>query len=272
MKGIIFDIKEFSIHDGPGGRITVFMKGCPLRCRWCHNPEGLVPQLQIMYKETLCVHCNRCREECSHEDCAKFGRCIHVCPNNCLSIAGKEVESTNLSEMLLKNEDILKITGGGITFSGGEPLMQSDFVMEVADIIGDRLHKAIQTSGYATHDVYKNVVGKFDFVMQDIKLADREKHMEYTGVYNDIILENIWWLKNSGKDFVLRVPLIPGITDTEENLLQISKIAGDCPVELLRYNPLAGAKYPMLGLEYRLGSEKNREEDFVKYFKNAKME
>lgn len=270
MKGIVFDIKEFSIHDGPGGRITVFLKGCPLHCLWCHNPEGLKREPQLLYKDNLCSHCGKCMVPCRHEECKPFGRCIHACANGCLDVAGEVVSSTALAEKLLENKDILEIMGGGITISGGEPLLQSDFVCELADKL-EGIHLAIQTSGYAEEDVYRRVISRFDYVMQDIKLADTKAYMQYTGVYNDQILKNIEHLKDSGKEFIFRVPLIPGITDTEENLAQIAEIAGEYPVELLYYNSLAGAKYAMLGMEYQLSIERNRLEDFTKYFKNARM-
>ena len=147
-------------------------------------------------------------------------------------------------------------------------MLQADFVCELAQGLGD-FHKAIQTSGYAEPETYRKVIGCVDYVMQDIKLADTQAHIRYTGVSNARILENIEWLKTSGKDFVFRVPLIPGITDTEENLIAISKIAGPFRTELLPYNSLAGAKYPMLGMEYPLSTERNRSEDFTKYFANA---
>ncbi len=268
MNGIIFDIKEFSIHDGPGGRFTVFMKGCPLRCQWCHNPEGLSSKIQLMHKKNLCTDCGMCKKPCIHEECKGFDRCIHACANGCLSVTGREVTAESLAEYLLSNGDFFEMTGGGVTISGGEPFMQSEFVCGLADRL-ESIHKAIQTSGYADIDVYKKTIDKFDYIMQDIKLADREEHKLYTGVYNDRILKNIEYLKRSGKDFVFRVPLIPGITDTEENLKAISLIVGDCPVELLPYNNMAGAKYDMLSMEYMLSDEKNRQYDFTKHFVNA---
>ncbi len=269
MTGTIFDIKEFSIHDGPGSRITVFLKGCPLRCIWCHNPEGLSSKPQLMIKNNLCAHCGKCLSPCNHSECATFDRCVHSCPNGCISVTGEEVSTDELADRLLKNKDFLEMTNGGITISGGEPLLQFDFVTELADKLKS-IHIALQTSGYADHNVYKKVINKFDFIMQDIKLANDEEHIKYIGVSNKRILENIEYLKQSGKEFVLRVPLIPEITDTEENLCLISEIAGDSPVELLSYNPMAGAKYEMLGYEYTLNfDKKNTEVDYTRYFKNA---
>ena len=255
MFGTIFDIKEFSIHDGPGGRITVFLKGCPLRCIWCHNPEGLKKDPQLMHKKNLCTNCGMCRLACTHEECKPFGRCIHSCSAGALSVAGYEISADELADKLNKNENLLKSLNGGITISGGEPLMQADFVCELADKL--KVHKAIQTSGYADEDTYKRVIDKFDYIMQDIKLADCEAHKLYTGVSNEKILKNIEYLKNSGKEFIFRVPMIPDITDNRENLDAIAKLTEGYDTEYIPYNTLAGAKYLMLGMEYKLDSRPN---------------
>ncbi len=270
IKGTIFDIKEFSIHDGPGGRFTIFLKGCPLKCIWCHNPEGLSPKPQLMHKKNMCTGCGNCMKECNHEDCRSFGRCIHGCANGCLSVSGKEISAVRLAKQIKANADFFDLTDGGVTISGGEPLLQSEFVYALADELGD-IHKAIQTSGYADASVYMRVIDKMDYIMQDIKLADRELHKKYTGVYNDVILENIRYLKQSSKQFVFRVPLIPGITDTEENLKAVSKIAEGHQVELLSYNTLAGAKYEMLGMKYPLTITENSKKNYTNYFENARM-
>lgn len=270
MTGTVFDIKEFTVHDGPGARITLFLKGCPLRCKWCHNPEGLSREPQLMYKSTFCTHCGKCGQPCQDPLCQKFGRCHHVCPNGCLSVAGREMTAEEAADQLLKSKELLLAMEGGVTLSGGEPLLQPAFVCDLADRL-EGIHKAIQTSGYAEPEVYRKVIQRFDYVMQDIKLASEEAHIRYTGVSNRKILENVRWLKDSGKDFIFRVPLIPGITDTEENLTAISRIVGDSPVELMPYNDLAGAKYPMVGMTYSLTAEKKREEDFTRYFSNGRM-
>lgn len=221
-----------------------------------------------MYKKNFCTHCGACMKPCEHPECLPFGRCVHACANGCLSIAGEEISAEQLAWRLRKHGEILKRMDGGITISGGEPMLQADFVCALAQELGD-FHKAIQTSGYAEPETYQKVTGCVDYVMQDIKLADTQAHVRYTGVSNARILENIAWLKASGKDFVFRVPLIPGITDTEENLRAVSQIAGPFRTELLPYNSLAGAKYPMLGMEYSLPDRNNRCEDFTKYFENA---
>ena len=268
MEGTIFDIKEFSIHDGPGMRVTVFMKGCPLRCIWCHNPEGLKPRAQLLYRKNLCTHCGNCLLPCGHSECRPWKRCIHACANGCLAVSGQRVTEKETAEMVIQYNDFFNLSQGGVTISGGEPLLQADFVCALAKRLGG-MHKAIQTSGYAEEETYRKVIDHFDLIMQDIKLADPEMHRKYAGVDNELILRNIAYLKRSGKQFVFRVPLIPGITDTDENLIQISEIAGDNPVELLKYNPLAGAKYDMLGMRFPLGEVRNREERFERFFQNA---
>ena len=268
MNGTIFDIREFTVHDGPGPRITVFLKGCPLRCRWCHNPEGLSTARQLMYKKNICTHCGACMRPCDHPECRPFGRCVHACVNGCLSIAGEEISAEQLAQRLRKRGEILKRMDGGITISGGEPMLQADFVCELAEELRD-FHKAIQTSGYTDLKTYQKVINRMDYVMQDIKLADTQAHIRYTGVSNARILENIEWLKTSGKELVFRIPLIPGITDTEQNLEAAAEITGLFKTELQPYNTLAGAKYPMLGMEYSLSVENSRRDDFTKYFSNA---
>ncbi len=269
MIGTIFDIKEFSMHDGPGSRVTVFLKGCPLSCLWCHNPEGLSAETQLMYKKNLCTNCGSCRKQCEHDECKKAGRCIFACPNGCLSMCGKKCSSDELCKKLLKYKDFIEVSGGGITISGGEPLLQADFVCELAEKLSG-IHLALQTSGYADRETYRRVVGRFDYIMQDIKIADNDKHKFYTGVGNEKILKNIEYLKKSNKDFVFRVPLIPNITDTDENLAAIAEIAGENRVELLPYNSMAGAKYDMVGLKYCLECEtEDKRKNYTEFFANA---
>ncbi len=271
MLGTVFDIKEFSVHDGPGVRTTVFLKGCPLRCMWCHNPEGLSPFVQIMVNENRCTHCRRCFEPCSHENCQKYGRCLYSCPDGLISLTGKEMSGLEVASKVLRGKDFLQLSGGGVTISGGEPLMQHEFTLDLLKRMSE-IHRAIQTSGYSSGEVFSKVIDNCDYIMMDLKLADPALHKKYTGVDNAPILENAKLLKASGKPHVFRVPLIPDITDTEENLRAISEIAGDSPVELLPYNIMAGAKYKSVGLEYPLKDHRsdNNKADFS-IFKNAKL-
>ena len=251
MQGLIFDIKEFALNDGGGIRSTVFFKGCPLRCVWCHNPEGLSPKRELYIKQKGCLHCGLCRKPCTHPDCQGLGRCLHICPKNLVSVAGEEWESGALAEKLLRQTDIYRETGGGVTLSGGEPLLQWQFAAELLDRLHGRVNTAIETSEYADEDAFRAVTDRCDFVYMDLKPMDCEKHKAYTGVYNDRILQNAAYLKASGKPHTFRTPLIPNITDAEENLAAIRAFVGGDSWEQLPYNTLAPAKYANVGRAYR---------------------
>lgn len=251
MTGTIFDIKEMAVHDGPGIRTTVFLKGCPLRCKWCHNPEGLSFEPQLMYKDARCIDCKNCQKECDHPECKPFGRCIHACPENCLEITGRKVNAKELARELKKTAYILGNSFGGFTFSGGEPLAQPEFLLELLEELKE-YHLCIETSGFADSKIFKTVIDKLDFIIMDIKLAYSELHKKYTGVENGQIIKNFKMLKNSGKPYIIRTPLVPDITDTKENLGAIKNIIGDSTWEQLPYNTMAGAKYKMLGMQYKL--------------------
>ena len=269
MIGTVFDIKEMTVHDGPGSRVTVFLKGCPLRCIWCHNPEGLSAKPELMVKHTGCLKCGLCQKGCNHPECQPFGRCLHACPKGLVSLSGTEYTPEKLAERLKGYERFLNSVGGGVTFSGGEPLMQGDFVYETAKLLPN-IHKALQTSGYADSQTFEKVLSLMDYCLFDIKIADSETHKKYTGVTNEKILKNYEILRSSGVEHVVRIPLIPGITDTPENLRAISEIGGEDKVEVMRYNHLAGAKYSMVGREFTLPDLKSNEVD-LSVFKNAVM-
>lgn len=247
MTGTIFDIKEFGVHDGPGLLTTVFLKGCPLQCQWCHNPEGQSFEPELMIRHNRCRHCGLCMQKCEHEDCQPYGRCLHICPENCISVAGEKIQAEVLTERILKNRNIIE----AVTFSGGEPLAQPQFLLEVISLLKP-LKINIETSGYCSNEVFRKVTDEADLVYLDIKLADELQHIRYTGKSNRLILENLKYLQSSGKDFIIRTPLIPGITDTEENLAAIRELIGDCRHELLPYNEMAAVKYRMLDREYLL--------------------
>ncbi len=250
MTGTVFSINEFTVHDGPGCRVTVFLKGCPLRCRWCHNPEGLDPNPQLMWKKSRCTGCGRCLQGCNHSECRPFGRCLHACPLGLLSVSGTEWTAEDLANRLNGYAEFLD--DGGVTFSGGEPLMQIDFIEDVCRRL--KIHKAVQTSGYATGEVFRRMLGCTDYVLMDMKLADSARHKQYTGRDNAPILHNYKLLLESGIPHVIRVPLIPGITDTPENMADIAALTRDSDVEFVRYNPAAGAKYEMVGMEFNPGT------------------
>lgn len=251
MMGTIFDIKEMAVHDGPGIRTTVFFKGCPLRCRWCHNPEGLTSEPQLMFKSARCKGCGACLVPCSHNDCKEFGRCLHVCPENALEVSGRHTDANALAKELIKGADILGESFGGFTFSGGEPTAQMGFLLSLAKELKN-YHLCIETCGYTGKENWQKILDTFDFIIMDIKLADDEQHKKYTGVSNKMILENFEMLKSCKKPYIIRTPLIPDITDTDTNLDEIKRIIGDSVWEKLPYNAAAGAKYKMLGMEYTL--------------------
>lgn len=260
-RGVIFDIKEFSINDGPGVRQTVFLKGCPLRCEWCHNPEGLEasPQLLVRYGE--CVHCGLCRAVCRHDTCVACGECVTVCPKRLRSVCGETVTAQELAEKLSKNAGIYAGMQGGITFSGGEPLMQPQFLLETMRLTRGS-HRAVETSGYAPRDVFLSVAEEADLIMMDLKLVDPQLHRRYTGVDNTSILSNLALLKQGSTPFIIRIPLIPGVSDSAQNLRDAARMLSGVRslqyVELLPYNRLAGAKYGMLGKSYEPGFDTQR--------------
>ena len=225
MTGRVFEIREFTLHDGPGVRTTVFLKGCPLRCIWCHNPEGQSFDVETMRRR-----------------------------DGTKAACGVDWTAEALAEELLKNADIMAQSGGGVTFSGGEPLAQADFVLEVVSLARQRqaVTFALETSGYADLPTYRKVVSQMDFVYQDLKHHDPEAFRKWCGGDLETVLRNVSWLKTSGVRHAFRVPCIPGINCTEGDREAFRALAGDSPVEFLPYNPAAGAKYPLLGRSFGL--------------------
>jgi len=230
--GMIFDIKEFAVHDGPGIRTTVFLKGCPLRCVWCQNPEGISPDPQVMT--------------------SVVGE----------RTVGQLYTSGELVDLLNSQGDILRKNEGGVTFSGGEPLMQAAFVAEVIDSL-DSIHTLLDTAGYATADDFRLVAGKVDLIYFDLKLIDPNVHRKYAGVDGKGILSNLRLLTRIGTPFVVRVPLVPGVTDTDDNLAAIAEtvtgLAGMIRVDLLPYNKAAGGKYAAAGMTFAVDYDESRE-------------
>jgi len=254
-KALVFSIEEFSTFDGPGIRTTVFLKGCPLRCEWCHNPEGQTLQNEIVKAQSGCIGCGAC----TGAGLRVTGKAqivpesILVCPNRLLRFAAKEYTAQSLAQKLEKNFLILNSSGGGVTFSGGEPLASAAFLLEILPLLEGRTHRALQTCGYCEAELFKKVLKQTDYVLYDLKLMDAAQHKRYTGVTNEKILNNFEILANSGKEFVVRTPLIPGVTDTVENLTAIAvflKERGIGSIDLLPYNKMAGGKYASIGAVY----------------------
>lgn len=254
-EGIVFDIKEFAVNDGPGIRTTVFLKGCPLRCQWCHNPEGLSPRPQLMVSRSSCVHCGACEAVCKHKpSCIACGECVPYCRLGLRRIAGAKWRPGALAKRLAKDADVYRQTGGGVTFSGGEPLMQWDFVKETVRLMPG-VHTAIETSGYATDEVFREAMATLDLILMDIKLIDAALHRKYTGADNAGILRHVEMLRRGNTPFLIRLPVIPGVNDNagyyEGVAERLRGAKALLRVDILPYQRTAGAKYEMVGLPYR---------------------
>ena len=254
MKGTIFSVEEFSVYDGPGIRTTVFFTGCPLRCNWCHNPEGLERRPRIVRTKQGCLECGRCEAVCAHPgDCRLCGSCVNACPLRLIAFSSDTVEAEALADRIAKNGKILTASGGGVTFSGGEALMQADFLFEMLELTKP-LHRAVATSGHAASDVFERAAASCDLILMDIKMVDPERHKRYTGVDNGLILSNFERLRNGATPFIIRIPLIPGVNDDDENMTATASLLMGSPclhsVELLPYNKAAGAKYARMGMAY----------------------
>ncbi|MCD8018990.1 MAG: glycyl-radical enzyme activating protein [Clostridiales bacterium] len=270
MQGIVFDIRRFSTHDGDGIRTTVFMKGCPLRCLWCQNPEGLEPGIAPIYFENQCIHCGGCQKRCRpgnieekegrlffhrHRD-DDWERIAQSCPANALRLDAKYYQAEELAEEI-KKDKVFFSHGGGVTFSGGEPLMQAPFVGEVMKILKkEGIHTAIETSLAVSEEAIMCVLPYTDQIFADMKVDDEADHKRMVGATNRGIKANLTRILRSGyRDRItVRTPLIPEFTATEKNLSAIAEfLSGLYPnvhYELLNYNPLAEAKYHLVDFEY----------------------
>jgi len=244
--GMVFAIEEFSTFDGPGVRTTVFLKGCPLRCLWCHNPEGQRFDREAARNINTCIGCGLCSDGIRLEN-------IPHCPAQALRLCGETYTAPGLAGRLMKNAAILKDCEGGITFSGGEPLGQAEFLFECLEILRPKLHCAVQTSGYCSTEKFREMLKKTDFVLYDLKIIDGQEHVNFTGQSNGFVLENFGQLCRSTVPYRVRVPLIPGVTDNPENIAAIAGFMrknGAVSVDVLPYNKMAGGKYPMVGRSY----------------------
>lgn len=278
MKGMIFDIQRFSLHDGPGIRTTVFLKGCPLHCRWCCNPESMNPHPVLLYNPELCIGCGQCIAICpsgaacpggiDRELCTVCGKCADTCYAEALYMKGREISANELMAEVIRDESFYARTGGGVTFSGGEPLLQADFLEEVLECCRNHsFTTAIETCGCVPWEHFERIAPLVDTFLFDIKHTDSQKHRLYTGAPCEGIMENCARLASIAKHLVVRVPVIPGFNfdrDSLEAVVRFAEGIGVREVDFLPYHRYAANKYLYMGRDYwnpgveRLGDEEVR--------------
>ena len=265
--GLIFDIKHYAIHDGPGIRTTVFLKGCPLVCQWCHNPEGIDSAPFWTYKTDTCICCGACVENCPEQalcltpegvvasgaSCRKCFPCTELCPAEARQQVGRKVTVRALFREIQKDIPFYDTSGGGVTFSGGEPLMQAEFLIELLKLCGsEHIHRAVDTTGYASAETLMAVAAHTDLFLYDLKMMDSAKHEKYTGVPNRLILDNLRQLARQGVDLIIRIPLIAGINDDTDNLDRTGEFLNLLPgikkVDVLPYHAFQKSKYIRFGI------------------------
>jgi len=260
-RGRIFNIQRCSVHDGPGVRTTVFFKGCPLSCTWCHNPEGIEEAPVLMIREDRCLGCRACSEVCpipglgaapageawDSDACIRCGVCVEACPSDARQLAGREYGVVELVDILERDRVFFDVSGGGVTFSGGEPLAQAGFLIKCLRECHRRgLRTAVDTCGLAPRDLLLEVAELSDLVLYDLKHMDSDRHRAETGAGNQVILDNLQVLSESGVDIWVRVPLIPGFNDDRDNIERTATFLEGLPhshrVCLLPYHTLGAAK------------------------------
>ncbi|SHJ29087.1 pyruvate formate lyase activating enzyme [Malonomonas rubra DSM 5091] len=267
QSALTFDIKRYAINDGPGIRVTIFLKGCPLNCRWCHNPESISPQVQKLFTRSKCIGCGECVKVCPTEACrltaegiitdkelcTLCGKCAEVCPTLAIEMSGQQQTVAELLEIIEKERPFFNQSGGGVTFSGGEPLLYPDFLCEILNACGERnIHRCIDTAGLVKTETLLEVAKRTDLFLFDLKHMNSDKHKEWTGVGNELILQNLYALAESGADIQIRIPLIEGVNADTENLTAMATYVANLPgkkkpVSLLPYHNIATGKDQKLG-------------------------
>lgn len=290
--GVIFDIQRMSVHDGPGLRTTVFLKGCPLRCKWCHNPEGLSNKIQLRYLNEKCIFCGRCAKVCKQgvhsfrnkqhkvdfTKCVLCGRCISECPSKALDFCGKECSPKEVIDFVAKDACFYDIDGG-VTFSGGEAMQQVDFLLALLKESKKRkYHTCIDTSGYAAWHDFEKILPYTDCFLYDIKAFSSQIHVRSTGVDNQLILDNLYKLSNYHKDIFIRIPLIKEYNAFESEIRQIAVMLGKLPIKgvtLMPYHVLGRTKRAMIGMnqsELFTAPSKDEMHEFKEIFQDNNVE
>ena len=276
---LIFDIKRYAINDGPGIRIVIFLKGCNLNCAWCHNPEGISAETERMYAPSKCIRCGTCVMACTQKAltlksegivtdtglCKLCGSCAEVCPTKAIELSGKPQTIAGIMDEIEKERIFFDHSGGGVTFSGGEPLLHTDFLIELLDECGRHgIHRAVDTAGLANTNILMEVARRTDLFLYDLKMIDSERHRKWTGVPNEKILENLLVLAESGANIIIRIPLVGNVNDDIENMTSTAQFVSSLPgqkkmVNLLPYHKIAQNKYGKLGRpeDFRLLEEPN---------------
>lgn len=270
IKGLIFNIQRFSLHDGPGIRTTIFFKGCPLSCLWCQNPEGLSSSKELFQYSDKCINCHSCLKNCPEKAisfdgpepvidrsiCKLCMTCTDNCPTGALEAIGKEVSIQEVTDQVLKDMVIFEESGGGVTLSGGEPLMQEAFVIELLKAMKElNVNTAVETSGYVSLETLKMISPWTDLFLYDIKLIDPEESIKYTGISSKPVIDNFKYLAQNGSQIKVRMPLIPGINDQHEHLQLVAealKENGINELELIPYHNFGRNKYRGLNKDYLL--------------------
>lgn len=281
MKGTIFDIQRFCLDDGPGIRTTVFLKGCMLRCAWCHNPESLSAKVQLAYYDNKCVKCGTCRAVCphgvhsftesgehqvDHSACVACGQCVKACPADALALLGRTAEAADVIEQVMKDEAYYRHSGGGVTFSGGEPTMQYEFLKELLQLAKERgLHTCMETNGTLDPARMKALLPYLDLVLLDYKMTDEAMHKQYIGIGRAPVLRTFALLAEENQPVVLRAPIIPGLNDNEEHFAAIRALKAKYPniqrAQVMPYHTIGKGKYGEIGLPYSLASLKDATEE-----------
>jgi pyruvate formate lyase activating enzyme len=272
---MIFDIKHFAVHDGPGIRTTIFLKGCPLKCAWCHSPESQNQGPELLLDIEKCIQCNICVEVCPEsaipspglidkETCNVCGACAEACYSGAIELKGKPMTIEEVLNEIEKDRELLQNSGGGVTLSGGEPMAQPDFTVELLRHLKQSgYHTALDTSGYTPWGNLEQALGYTDLVLFDLKHICKEKHAKFTGVDNQSILENLAKANSQGKKIWVRVPLVPGVNDDPEHIEELADWVKTLGVErtyLLPYHSLGVPKYESLGRDYGLEIEPHTED------------
>lgn len=264
-KAMLFNIQHFSLHDGAGIRTTVFFKGCPLRCFWCHNPESQSAKLELQTFTSRCIQCGACAQACPEascgviaahtERCSVCGKCSQACPADAITVCGSEMTVSEVMRELLCDAHAYKISGGGVTFSGGEPLMQPEFLADVLhECSHEEIHTAVETCAFAPREVLEKIIPLVNLFYCDVKSVNDEKHRAATGVTTKLITENIRRISEYGGEMIARVPVIPEFNDDEKSMTDIAGFIKSLPrkhrVELLPFHSMCAGKYDSLGRRF----------------------